>query len=320
MPTHSIAVDVGGSHITVGLVSDRGLETTRTLPADPTIGMRPHLDPIATTARELLISMSLTAADCHGIGLAVPFLVDSAENVATSTARDKYDDATDIDFTAWADDELGLPIKLEVDAHAACLGEWHEGAGRGSDDFVYVILGTGYGCSVIFRGHPLRGQNGLAGILGGHLAVRAGAESHDCVCPAKGCAEAETGSWTLKRTLAEHPAAETSSLPLSRAIGYRDLIEHSQAGDAVAGDILARNVEFLGASFVNLTHAYAPTRIIVGGGLMRSADLMLPQLQTYVSQHVWSVGDPPTVVAAEHPETAALHGIHSLFTRSIELL
>ena len=89
-------------------------------------------------------------------------------------------------------------------------GEWLYGAGRGTKNLVYVILGTGYGCSVILDGMPLRGRRGMAGVRGGHIAVNAGPGCNECVCGGAGCAESEIGS--LTKNAEKYPGYSESSL------------------------------------------------------------------------------------------------------------
>ena len=144
----------------------------------------------------------------------------------------------DIDLQAWAETAFGLPLFLEIDAHAACLGEWIYGAGRGCRNMVYVIIGTGYGCSVIVGGRPLRGWKGLVGIRGGHIAVNAGPGQRKCVCPGYGCAEAEIGSWAIEGKAEQDPRYKESSLSRAGELNYKTLFrEAPESGSPCTGDL-----------------------------------------------------------------------------------
>jgi hypothetical protein len=70
-----------------------------------------------------------TLRDCTGVGVSFPGLIDPQRVRITSTPAQKYDDAKEIDLVEWANQKLGLPLRLENDAHAALLGEWQFGAG-----------------------------------------------------------------------------------------------------------------------------------------------------------------------------------------------
>lgn len=315
---YTLAIDVGGSHITVALVSDEGVVEQSSFPVDASRGLRSYLDPASRAVGELLGKVSDAASHCTGVAMAVPLLVDSFEGRVVSAPRDKFGDATGIDFHCWASESFGLPIRLEVDAHAGCLGEWIYGAGRGCEDLVYVTLGTGYGTSVILRGKALRGRTSQAGILGGHLSVNAG--GHQCVCPGRGCVEAETGTWALDGIIREHPDYPASSLARYETIDYRILIEDADAGDSLAQAMFERSLNYWAASLVNLTHAYNPARIVMAGSIMNAAERIIPHMNKFLRRQVWTASDYPEVVVASHRETSALLGCRALFTHPIEYI
>lgn len=310
----TIAVDVGGSHISVALVGDQGVVGQRRFSVDPRLGLGPCLPRIEQVIAELRTNSSL----CSGIAMAVPMLIDPASGRVISSPKGKYEDASGIDFRGWAQARLGLNLLLEVDAHAGCLGEWVFGAGQGCEDMVFVILGTGYGSSVVIRNRLLRGRTGQAGILGGHLAVNGG--GHQCVCPANGCIEAETGSWAIDAIVREQAGFAASRLSTFDKIDYSHLFRLASEGDGLAEAMLVRSLNLWGASLVNLTHAYNPARIVMAGGIIKAADRIVPFMNDYLRKSVWTASGYPEVVSGEHPDTAVLLGLRALSTRQFETL
>ena len=63
-------------------------------------------------------------------------------------------------------DSLGFPCKVRNDADACALAEWKFGAGKGSDNVVFLTFGTGLGAGLILDGKLYRGANGNAGEVG----------------------------------------------------------------------------------------------------------------------------------------------------------
>src|SRR6266851_5160237 len=57
----------------------------------------------------------------------------------------------------------GIRVELENDANAAAYGEYKVGAGRGSRDIFYMMIGTGIGGAVILDGKLWTGASGFAG-------------------------------------------------------------------------------------------------------------------------------------------------------------
>jgi glucokinase len=68
-------------------------------------------------------------------GSAFPGLIDPRGSRVVSVPKQKYDDAPRLDLNDWSRRALGLPLRLENDAHAALLGEWRFGAGKDCDDW-----------------------------------------------------------------------------------------------------------------------------------------------------------------------------------------
>jgi glucokinase len=68
---------------------------------------------------------------------------------------------------------------------------------------------------------------------------------------------------------------------------------------------------------VGLIHAYDPERIVMGGGVMRSAEVILPYIQTYVNTHAWTPWGKVQVVAAQLGNDAGLFGAVPLLTGNV---
>jgi glucokinase len=107
---------------------------------------------------------------------------------------------------------------------------------------------------------------------------------------------------------------ESSSLAEIPSIGFFDLFTHAKAGDAVAVQIRDHCLNIWAATAVSLVHAYDPTALILGGGVMGSAEEIVPVIQAYVDRHVWSSWGKPQVRVAELGNKAALLGAVPLLT------
>ena len=72
---------------------------------------------------------------------------------------------------------LGVPVVVGNDATAGTFAEWQLGAGRDTDNFAMVTLGTGIGTGFVVDGQLLRGASGFAG-ESGHMVVDVNGPSH----------------------------------------------------------------------------------------------------------------------------------------------
>ncbi len=60
----------------------------------------------------------------------------------------------------------GLPVYLQNDANACALAEWKVGAGKGSNNMIFLTFGTGLGAGLILNGNLYEGSSGMAGEVG----------------------------------------------------------------------------------------------------------------------------------------------------------
>jgi len=222
-----LACDLGGTRLKIGLVRDGRVLACAVEPANSQLGLAPLLPVLKTGWLRLLDEQSLRLADCAGLTVAFPSLVDNTTGRILAQYG-KYGDAMAFDLRAWAHTEFNLPLAIENDARMALIGEWRAGAGRGCDNLVMITLGTGLGTCAIIEGRVLRGKHGQAGVLGGHMTLRYGGRR--CSCGNIGCAEAEASTAFL-RQLAENSATwERSTLRQVDTLDYAQVFRHAAAG------------------------------------------------------------------------------------------
>jgi glucokinase len=301
----ALAVDLGGSHGTCGLVEDSRLLAYETVDANGARSLRAVLPGITKSSRKLLAQMNLTTDDCAGLAMGLPAIVDARNGRVLST-RTKYEDADDVDLTSWCRGELNLNFRLENDARMALLGECYAGAAAGFSDVVMMTLGTGIGGTTMIEGKLLRGKHSQAGCLGGHLPVLYTGRA--CICGAVGCAEAEAAGWSLPLVAKDWKGIANSVLAGCDPLDFQQLFKAADEGDAVACEIRERCLEIWGVAALSLVHAYDPEILIVGGGVMKRADAVLPAIQKYLDEHAWTDWGKVQVKAAKLGNNAALLG------------
>jgi len=303
-----LAVDLGGSHVSCALVADTQVLKCESMPIGDREGLRTVLPKIEASLHKLLQNV-----DCRGIGFGFCGLVDPVQSRVLSTNA-KYDDACDIDLNAWALRSLGLPLRLENDARLALLGECFAGAARGFSDAVMITLGTGVGGAAMIGGELLHGKHFQAGCLGGHFV--ANRHGRACTCGNVGCIEAEASGWSLPLICREHSAFPTSALAALPKITFEGLFRLAAKGDQCAINIRDECIDTWAAGCVTMIHAYDPEILIVGGGLMKSADQILPRVQAHIEKHAWTPWGKVKVRPAELSDTASLIGAIPLFERA----
>lgn len=305
-----LGLDLGGSHAACSLISGRTVLATEHLPFADTSSFTAVLP-------EITAALKKVAADAptpvSGLGIGHCALVDSRRNRVLST-NGKYDDTVGFDFEGWGRESFGLPVRLENDARLALRGEMYTGAARGISDVVMFTLGTGIGGVAAMDGKPLIGVHGQAGVLGGHVPVRA--HGRRCTCGGEGCAEAEASGWSLPAVCREWPGFAESRLA-GQPLNFKTLFECSAAGDRVAVEIREHCLTVWGMMAVTAVHSFDPEVVLFGGGAMRAASQILPPLQQYVDRNTWTPWGKVRLVAAELGDHAAALGVPTLFAEGI---
>jgi glucokinase len=298
-----LACDLGGTRMKIGVVRGGRVLAQATEPAHSKHGLAPQLPVLRAAWLRLLDELKLTPRDCAGVSLAFPSLIDPKTGRVLAEYG-KFSDAMGIDLRAWASGELGLPLAIENDARMALIGEWRAGAGRGSDNLVMMTLGTGLGTCAVIEGQVLRGRHGQAGVLGGHTTVRYG--GRPCSCGNVGCAEAEASTAFLSDVVVALPEWPGSSMQRAATLNYALVFKHAAAGDPCAVRLRDHSLLVWSSLAVNLIHAYDPERVILGGGIMASADVILPAVRAHVGRHAHTPWGRVQVVASELGDQAAL--------------
>lgn len=126
--------------------------------------------------------------------------------------------------------------------------------------------------------------------------------------------EAEASGWALPGIVREWPGFENGRMARTATIDFRTLFELADAGDTVALEVRERCMQVWASGTVGLIHAYGPELVVIGGGVMRSAHLILPYIQDYVDHNSWTPSGDVPIVAAKLGNNAGLLGAIPLLT------
>jgi glucokinase len=301
----TIAIDLGGTVIKIGLLKEGQLVDRKEIIAQSVSGLKAQLPELESTIDQLMLSNGLQQKNVLGIGFSFAGLVDSVENRILSTNQ-KYDDGPETDLVSWAMAKWNWPLFAMNDARMALLGEWKYGAGQGCSDLVMVTLGTGIGTAVLIGDVLLIGKHFQAGNLGGHFVVNHRGTA--CTCGNLGCVEAEASTWRLPSLLKEHPEFAKSSIKNEEILDFKALFYHAENNDHVAKDVLDNCLSAWAAGIITMIHAFDPELIILSGGIMKNSSIILPALQEKVNQLAWTPWGKVRLVEAKFPDSAALYG------------
>ncbi len=299
-----IALDLGGTRIKFGLVENGQLLASANVAVPSSDSFAAVLPVIEKQVGDMLAQTGSKTLD--GIGMAFPTIVDS-DQMRLLYKYVKYNDANDLDLVAWAKEKWGAPLVMENDARAALVGEWQYGAGKGMDNLVMVTIGTGVGSAALINGRLLKGSHYLAGNLGGHQNIRF--DGVRCNCGNVGCLESEASSWALPAAIQRDARFSESPFAHAEKPDYETVFRLAAGGEPFSRSMRDRSLEVWAAGILNLVYAYDPERVVIGGGVMHSADVILPFIQNKINRAAWLPESAVEVVAAQQPDWAGVLGM-----------
>lgn len=209
---------------------------------------------IPTTTPEETLEQVFTYFDqfdlsAIGIGSFGPIDVNPASPTYGYVTTTPKMDWINYDFLGAVKKRYAIPVGWTTDVNAAALGELRKGAARGLSSCVYLTVGTGIGGGAVVNGELLSGYGHPEM---GHILVRLHPdETFKGFCPYhENCLEG----------IAAGPAVEQ---------------RHGKKGSELADDSVVWEMEayYLAQALMSYTLVLSPERIILGGGVMKQAQL-----------------------------------------------
>lgn len=255
-----VGVDLGGTNLAGARVDGAGRVLAR----------RSAPTPAAAGAEAVIAAMIALASELRdeataAVGACSPGVIDSSGRCVVGACNIPGWEGMPIAGRLAA--ALGLPAFADNDARSAALAECWVGAGRGAEVCLMLTLGTGVGGGAVIAGRAWRGASFAAGEFG-HMSIDfRGAR---CACGGTGCAEAYASANALARL---------GSKRLGRRVSAQEVCEAARAGEAAAAGALDEYCAALAALLGSLINSWNPDRMVIGGGVSLSWDLLAPRVE-----------------------------------------
>ncbi len=118
----------------------------------------------------------------------------------------------------------------------------------------------------------------------------------------------------------QFPGYSSSQLAQQPALNYEQVFRFAETGDELARRLRDRSLDLWSNLVINLIHLFDPQRVVLGGAVLRSADVVVPWIQRRVDAVAWTPWGRVEIVSARHPEDAGLLGAEVTFTRELSYL
>jgi glucokinase len=315
MDSFVAGVDLGGTKTEVGLIApDNHIAARRRFPTEDRLGPHSVAERIAASIAEMEQQL-LVKERVAAVGVCTPGPVDHVAGVLLDPPN--IPGLHYAPLAALLGERLGVPVRIDHDAKAAGLGEFHYGAGRGERSMVYIIVGTGVGAAIIADGQIYRGMHNSAGEFGHTTLDRNGVL---CSCGARGCVETfMSGPWLARRYAAaqrgEAPTLETPTLWDGQQVAAL-----AQQGDPLALRVLTEAGEALGVAIATLAMILDIECYVIGGSVAHCGDLLLKPARRMAPRYSFrSVGERVRIVKNQLDTDAALLGCAWLARQALKM-
>jgi len=172
-----------------------------------------------------------------------------------------------------------VPVHLQNDANACAVAEWKFGAGKGSENMVFLTFGTGLGAGLILNGKLYSGTNDNAGEVGHIRLSQFGpvgygkSGSFEGFCSGNGIAQLGYTLALEKAQRGEYPEYFKKGYTQSD-VTAKTIADAADNGDKTAIEAYRICGEYLGKGLSVIIDILNPEKIVIGSVFARSENLL----------------------------------------------
>ena len=292
-----IGIDIGGSHIAVGLVDSKGniiLKKEKNTSSDNKKNIEKFIEEtIAISINNILQEKDLKIKDIEMIGIACPGsnkdgVIVKAENLGIYN----------LNIVEKLARYFSAPIKLVNDAKCAGLCEKKYGALKKYSDAVFMCLGTGIGGAVFLNGKMLKPKK-YPGMEIGHILICK--DGNQCTCGRRGCFETYASMKGLRDKITER-------LGISKELSGEIIFELAKRELEKIDDILEEYANNLVEGITNIVNIFEPEAICIGGSYVYHTDILGDKVEQKLKSAKTFNREIPEIVMAQFENDAGIIG------------
>ena len=264
-----IGIDLGGSHITIGVVNKNGKILEKTEKRLKGIVTKEVKKVIEETIIENFEKFQKEYKIAE-MGIAIPGTV--TKNMVVKSVNLGLKNYSIVEEL---NKKINIPIKIKNDAKAAALAENKYGCLKNYNRSLFLTLGTGIGGAVIIN-NKLLNTGELPGLEIGHMVIDK--NGIKCNCGRKGCFERYASMKAFKNNLRE-------SLGYNQNVSGKELlsiINNTNKNDEnykKIEKVKREYIENLALGIANLVNIFEPEAIGIGGSFVYFSEVLLEDLK-----------------------------------------
>ncbi len=184
-----------------------------------------------------------------------------------------------------------VDVAIQNDANACAIAEWMMGAGKGTQNMIFLTFGTGMGAGLILNGKIYSGTNDLAGEVGHVRMAEDGpigygkTGSFEGFCSGGGIAQ-------LGKSYATNKLAQGNKVnfcptkDLISEITAKSVFEAAISGDNDAMEIVKISAQYLGKGLAILIDILNPECVVIGSIYSRNEQIFKPLIYEVLAKEV----------------------------------
>ncbi len=290
MNKYFIGVDLGGTNIKFGIVSDKGRVLQKgMLSAQASLGRRAILNNINKAVEESLTFARRKNIKIKGIGVGSPGTV-NLESGKIEGSCPNLPQMVNINLKGWLSKSFKFPIYVDNDANVMALAESKFGAAKGYKDALCLTLGTGIGGGIILDGKLFHGSS-FAGAEFGHMTICY--NRRVCNCGGIGCLEMYASAPAMVKDAKRLLQRNKESIIYKLIRGDLDkltteiIFEAERKGDVLASDVINQACRYLGAGIASAVNLLNPQVVIIGGGVSEGGERFIRRIKKEVKRRAF---------------------------------
>jgi len=290
---YTIGIDLGGTNLRIGLFNEKGeIITEQSRPTEPEKGPEYTISNMADVINDLK-----SQYDIKAVGIGSPGPLSPSTGIIIEPPN--LPGWVNVPIVDMLEEKIGLQVLLENDANAAALAEATLGAGKGASSVFFVTVSTGIGGGYVLGGQLVSGAQGNCGEIG-NMIVNPSPDAYHGPGLNKGALEGLASGTAIGRIGKER---------LNISNGAQGVFKLAEQGDQQAQEIVDGAINYLAIGLANIVHTVNPEVIVIGGGVMKSKDLILKPLIEKTREYVYpSLKESIDIKPAELDQKAGLIG------------
>ena len=287
---HIIGVDVGGTTIRAGIVTQDGKIISRIKTNTQTKkGQKSLINSIVKTIKLLLELYD----DVDVIGIGIPGLIDIKKGIVKYSPNLPL---RNVKLGQIIKRKVGKPVCIENDANCFTLGEAKYGAAKNQRHVIGLTIGTGIGSGLILKGQLYHGRGSGAEL--GHMTININGPR--ARCGNNGCIE----SYISVRSILDRAKG-------LRAKDPKDVFELAEQGNKKAIKVWEQTGFYLGVAISNFVNIFDPNVIVIGGNITNAWKYFSKEMNKTVKKR--ALVKDVKVVKSKLGDDAGILGAASLY-------